>query len=339
MEITHDFPFDPSYGYKLHDLLNVQAPKEEPNDFDHFWASRREQAMACTPRFEMKEVEAHAPGRRTFQIQFATVAHPALSGWIDLPSDGPIERGLVMLHGYGGRPEGPEKGSYLDRCAVISPGLRGLAPSFSKKISDDCWQHVVHGIESREAYVLGGCVEDVWCATNALIAAVPGAAESLHLIGGSFGGGLGLMALAYDDRFQMAQVSVPTFGHQALRVTLPCNGSGHAVSRRYQEDPEVMKVLEYFDSATAARRVQIPVLATPALFDPAVPPPGQFAACNAIAGPTTLWVKKAGHFEYPGQAKDDTAEFEFICKWFADEAGANEPKLVLAPSLQGKEGV
>jgi cephalosporin-C deacetylase len=334
MELQHDFPFDPSYGYTLAELRQVKPPPSEPEDFDRFWQRRYERAMAAAPRYEMNEIAPHAAGRRTFSIRFSTVDHPDLSGWIDLPADGVVERGLVMLHGYGGRPDGPDTGTYLDRCAVISPGLRGLAPSFSDTISADCWQHVVHGIEDRDSYVLGACVEDVWCATNVLQAAVPECADSLHLIGGSFGGGIGIMALAYDTRFRMAHVGVPTFGNHPLRVTLPCNGSGEAVRRRYQSNPEILEVLQYFDAATAAKRVHIPVLAAPALFDPGVPPPSQFATCNALAGPTALYIKKAGHFDHADTPTDNQAEFAYVRQWFAQGAEASITGETLAPSLR-----
>ncbi|MEZ5576382.1 MAG: hypothetical protein R3F44_12440 [Candidatus Competibacteraceae bacterium] len=35
-----------------------------------------------------------------------------------------------------------------------------------------------------------------------------------------------------------------------------------------------------------------------ARFDPAVPPPGQFAVYNALAGPKELFVLRAGHFDH-----------------------------------------
>jgi cephalosporin-C deacetylase len=46
-----------------------------------------------------------------------------------------------------------------------------------------------------------------------------------------------------------------------------------------------------------------------ALFDPHVPPPGQFAVHNALAGPRELLVLRAGHFEYPGE-RAETAILE-----------------------------
>lgn len=63
-------------------------------------------------------------------------------------------------------------------------------------------------------------------------------------------------------------------------------------------------MLPYFDAATAATRLEAPTLVAAALFDPSVPPPGQFAVHNALAGEHELLVLSAGHFEHEGTAAE-----------------------------------
>ncbi len=53
----------------------------------------------------------------------------------------------------------------------------------------------------------------------------------------------------------------------------------------------------------------------PALFDPGVPPPGQFAVTNAIENATTHLLP-AGHFEYPGRDQDQSALASEVTRWF-----------------------
>ncbi|MEX0886564.1 MAG: acetylxylan esterase [Phycisphaeraceae bacterium] len=139
-------------------------------------------------------------------------------------------------------------------------------------------------------------------------------------MGGSFGGGIGALALAWDRRFRAAALRVPSFGNHPLRVTLPCTGSGESV-RQYiaaHRDGDVLGVLAYFDAASAARWLTTPTLCECALFDPAVPPPGQFAVHNELAGPRELVVRQAGHFDYAEQAADDAAFTERAAAWFED---------------------
>ena len=57
-------------------------------------------------------------------------------------------------------------------------------------------------------------------------------------------------------------------------------------------------------------RIPIPTHVDCALFDPAVPPPGQFCVYNAIRSPKKLFVRQAAHFEFPGVAADDARNAE-----------------------------
>ena len=86
---------------------------------------------------------------------------------------------------------------------------------------------------------------------------------------------------------------------------MPCVGSGEAIRHYHRNCGDVLEVLRYFDAASAARYLHIPMLLAPALFDPAVPPPGQFSICNAIAGAKRLFVLQAGHYDHPRKAAED----------------------------------
>jgi cephalosporin-C deacetylase len=56
-------------------------------------------------------------------------------------------------------------------------------------------------------------------------------------------------------------------------------------------------VLAWYDAATAATYLDIPVVCTPALFDPSVVPPGQFAVHNAIREDLRRsFILQAGHW-------------------------------------------
>lgn len=73
---------------------------------------------------------------------------------------------------------------------------------------------------------------------------------------------------------------------------------------------------------TAARWIRVPVLVAGALFDPAVPPPGQFAVYNALGGPKELHVLTAGHFEHAGRAEETAALGEATTAFFGRTLGA-----------------
>ncbi|MFD7862316.1 acetylxylan esterase [Streptomyces sp. NPDC059783] len=308
---VHDFPFDPAYGHTLDDLRAVPAPPA-PEDFAAFWRARYDAALAVDTAPELGPVEEERDGVRIHSVTYTSVGGVRLGGWVALPLEaGPVRHGFVIGHGYGGRQDpGPEVPLPLPGSAAILPCVRGMVTRGTVEgIPEVSSAHVLHGIASRDTYVIGDCVADLWCAASALQELVPELAGPgrLGYLGESFGGGLGALALPWDPRFAAAQLTVPTFGNHPLRLTLPCAGSGEAVRGYHADHPEVVEVLRYFDAATAAGFVELPTLVAAALFDPYVPPPGQFAVHNALAGPAELRVLEAGHFEHEGLAAEVAA--------------------------------
>lgn len=301
--IAHDFPFDLTYGYRLGDLLAVHAT-DVPDDFDAFWRSRYDEALQVEVASMLGPLETRRNGISIFGVTFTTVGGQRLGGWLALP-DGPTDHELVVGHGYGGR-DTVELPLPLPNAVAIFPCARGLgARGRVTSIPDQPMFHVLHGIEARERYVLGGCAADVWCAASALLQLVPSISEPLGYVGASFGGGVGALALPWDDRFGVAHISLPSFGQHPLRLTMACTGSGEAVRRHHASHPEVAGVLRYFDAASAATRLDIPVQVAAALFDPTVPPPGQFAVYNALPNTRSLVILSAGHFEHADTASEN----------------------------------
>lgn len=311
--IAHGHPFDPTYGYALEELLAVTAPPA-PDRFDAFWRALHAEAREVDVAPRIGPLEGVVDGMRISAVSYRSLGGVRIGGWLVVP-EGPIERGLVIGHGYAGR-SAVEAPPPVPGAAVILPCARGLgARSRVAGIPDDPAAHVLHGIEARDRYVHGGCVADVWCAASALLELFPSIGPRLGYSGISFGGGIGALALAWDARFAAAHLALPSFGHHPLRLTLPCVGSGEAVRRHCLAHSEARDVLGYFDSATAATRITIPTLLAAALCDPAVPPPGQFAVYNALAGPRDLVVLSAGHFEPAAEERSlFAAQADFLAR-------------------------
>ncbi|MHA4820070.1 acetylxylan esterase [Streptomyces aculeolatus] len=297
------FGFDPAHGYDLGSLLAVPAPAA-PADFDDFWRDRYERARAVHVAPATGACTAAPGGTKAYEVTYTSLGGLRIGGWLTLPADGEVRQGCVVTHGYGGR-EGPDPTLVPPNTAAIWPCLRGLgARSLHPGLPSDAASHVLHGIAARGSYVHGGCAADVWCAATALLELVPAAGRRLTYVGASFGGGIGALALPWDDRFAAAALTVPSFGNHPLRMTLPCTGSGESVRRHHATHPEIVSVLAYFDAATAATRITAPTHVAPALLDPAVPPPGQFAVHNALRGPRELHVLTAGHIEPADPAEE-----------------------------------
>jgi cephalosporin-C deacetylase len=201
---------------------------------------------------------------------------------------------------------------------VLFPCFRGLSRSSRPPISSDPTWHVLNDIDKPENYILGGCVEDLWLAVSVLTQLYPELDRRIGYIGASFGGGIGALGIAFDQRIDRGHLTVPTFGNMPLWLTLPTVGSGHSVQNYQKTHRGVLANLRLFDAATAARRIEIPMLVAVARFDPAVAPPCQFSVANALSSSNhhETFILDAGHFEYPGSEEQYALLTEKVRRFF-----------------------
>ncbi len=314
--IQHTYPFDPTYGYSEETLLQIQPPPR-PEGFESFWNERYKKALAVDPEPTIFRGTSSQSGAVVHDIKFRSTDNFPIGGWLLLPRNGGVERGLVVGHGYDGR-FGPEVNLPVQNTAILFPCFRGLSRSARPPISQESRWHVLHNIHDRDQYILGGCVEDVWTSVSTLLTLYPWLEGRIGFKGVSFSAGIGALALPWDRRITKAYLSLPTFGHHPLRLTMHSNGSLAAVREYHSRHPEVVHTLQYFDAAIAARFIKQPVFFAGATFDPTVPPPGQFAIYNAIPAEKELFVLDAGHFGYEGQALQENQLNKRLQDFFAN---------------------
>lgn len=315
--LHHPYAFDPSYGYSLQQLLQVEAPNPCP-DFESYWRNCYKEAMRVKPKPRLIDTGKNYNGFQIFDIYYQSTNGVEIGGWLLIPESGRVKRSLVVMHGYGGR-EKPDYHLPLKNTAMLFPCARGISRSPCPPISSFPDWHVLHDIDKPKQYVLRGCVEDIWLGVSSLIRLFPQTSGRTGFAGISFGGGTGSIACAFDQRIGKAHFNVPTFGHQPLRITLPTTGSGESVRNFHQNNKEVtFNTLRYYDAAIAARFINIPVHFACAQFDPMVAPPGQFAIYNAIKSEKQLYVLEAGHFDYPTKRVQETILTKQLETFFSD---------------------
>jgi cephalosporin-C deacetylase len=288
----------------------MTAPAEEPADLNSFWAGVTQEVHAVDPGPRLSDfrplgADIDEPSTRDSRFEVADLHYRSLDGveiggWVVRPVEG-ADRVMVMGHGYGGR-SAPTADGVPAGTLCLQPVARGIpARSIVPGIGDQDGKvpHVLWGIESPRTYSHVGSVADSMLAATIGQDLIPGATR-LGYRGGSFGGGIGALVLAADERFEDAHLAVPSFGNNPWRATVRSIGSGEAVRQHLQVHPEHLGTIRYTDAASAARRVRIPVFVEVALADPFVPPPGQFAVALSFAGPTWVHVTSCGHAEPVG---------------------------------------
>ena len=312
----HPYDFDPTYGLMLEELRALKPPQAPPH-FDAFWRARYLRALALDPQPRLSEPGSSHPDWHIHDITYTSTDGFPITGWLLRPRNGPVTRGLVVGHGYGGRDQ-PDFDIPVTQTAILFPCFRGLSRSARPPISTDPQWHVLHDIDDPHRYILGGCAEDLWLAVSALTQLHPDLAGRIGYSGISFGGGIGALAVPHDDRIDRAQLTVPTFGNIPLWLTLPTTGSGHAVQTYQKTHPEVLETLALFDAASAATRIAIPTLLAVARFDPAVAPPCQFSIANALPASKhhETFILDAGHFDYPGSAEQHALLADKVRQFF-----------------------
>ena len=303
-----DAAFDGSYGFTLETLRAVR-PVPPASGFAQRWRDWREAARAVDAAsrcLSTSEVE----GRTVSLIELSGVDGVRLRAWYVAPLTGAARVGIVHGHGYGGR-EAVDLRRVPNDAAAIFPVARGLGSlNVDVGAPEEREAHVLTGLADADAYVIGLCARDLWLAADALVEL--GGDVPLYYVGESFGGGLGALAVPWDDRFVGATLVVPTFGQYDERLAVPCLGSGEFQRQWALKHPEAREQLRLFDASTAAQFFGVPVRVEAALWDQYVPPQGQFSVANAVAD-LELTVLPAGHAEYPGLA-DVTAGAIEACR-------------------------
>ena len=194
----HPYDFDPTHGLGLDDLLALRPP-EAPQGFDAFWRARLVRAMGVDPRPQISHSAARHGPWLVHDMTYTSTDGFRIGGWLLRPGEGPIRRGLVVGHGYGGRDQ-PDFDIPVTETAVLFPCFRGLSRSRHPPISSDPAWHVLHEIDNPERYILGGCVEDLWTAVSVLTGLYPALEGQIGYSGISFGGGIGALAIPFDRR-------------------------------------------------------------------------------------------------------------------------------------------
>lgn len=296
------------------DQLQAYLPsRDEPADFDLFWANTLAEARAhpLDPRFA--PFDAGLTTLEVFDVTYNGYGGQPIKGWLLLPAQrsGPLPC-IVEYIGYGGG-----RGFALNWLLWASAGYAHLV--MDTRGQGSSWQQgdtpdhepagsnpqypgfMTRGVLDPATYYYRRVFTDAVRAVEAARAHPAVDASRVAVTGGSQGGGISLAAAALDPTLAAIATDVPFLCHYRRAATLIDTAPYVEIARYCQTHREkvetVFRTLAYFDGVNFAARATAPALFSVGLMDNICPPSTVYAAYNHYAGPKQINVWEFNNHE------------------------------------------
>ncbi|NTW04054.1 MAG: acetylxylan esterase, partial [Oscillochloris sp.] len=299
------------------DQLERYVPnREEPPDFDAFWAATLEDTRRhlLDPRFV--PYNSGLRGLETFDVTFAGYAGQPVRGWLNLPRQ---REGLlpcvIEYIGYGGGRGFPSdwllwaSAGYahlvMDTRGQGSAWLPGDTADYEPEGGGPQFPgFLTKGIARPETYYYRRVFTDAVRAVEVARSHPAIDAGQIAITGASQGGGTALAVAGLVDDLALAMADVPFLCHYRRATEIVDSTPYQEISRyllthRTRLD-DTFRTLSYFDGVNFAARAQASALFSVGLMDEICPPSTVFAAYNHYAGPKEMRVWHYNHHEGGG---------------------------------------
>jgi cephalosporin-C deacetylase len=306
----------------LEELQDYQPPREEPADFDAFWAETLAAARQHTLDARFAPVDYGLRTVETFDVTFAGYDGQPVKGWLLLPRQRSAPLPCVVEYiGYGGG-----RGFPFDWLVFSSAGYAHLV--MDTRGQGSTWRHgdtpdlpveganpafpgyMTQGVLRPQTYYYRRVFSDAVRAVEAARSHPAVDAARVAVTGASQGGGITLAVSGLVPDVAAAMPDVPFLCHfrRATEITdkLPYQEIAHFCSIHRDKEATVFATLAYFDGMNFASRAQAPALFSAGLMDETCPPSTVFAAYNHYAGPHAMRVWRYNNHE--GGASHQTRE-------------------------------
>lgn len=295
-----------TFDLTLDELRAYRPPRDEPPDFEAFWAETlaASRAVAGPPRFEL--VDGPLRTVTVWDVTFGGYEGDPIRGWLLAPATatGPLPT-VVEYLGYGGG-----RGFPFDWLVWSAAGYahfvmdtRGQGSSWGPGATPDPDRtatgghqpgFMTKGILDPRTYYYRRLMTDAVLAIDAVSAHPLVDRERIVVAGQSQGGGLSLAAAGLSEHVRAALIDVPFLCHwrRALDIS---DADPYTEITRYLAihrgaADTVFRTLSYADGLNFAVRATAPALFSVGLMDRITPPSTVFAAFNHYRGPHEIEV-------------------------------------------------
>jgi cephalosporin-C deacetylase len=316
----------------LSELRRYKTDREEPADFDAFWAETLAEARSHALQATFEPVDAGLVTVDVWDVTFNGFGGQPIKGWFLAPHDvgaSPFARNgklscVVSYIGYGGG-----RGRPMDWLVPATAGHANLvmdtrgqgsvwrsgdtpdleSGSAAGPITGQYPGFTTRGITDPETYYYRRLITDAVRAVEAAKAHPLVDPERVAVEGGSQGGGLSLAVAGLVPDLLLNMPDVPYMCHWRRATEITDADPYHEIVgycriHRDQVD-RVFRTLSYFDGVNFAARAKAPAVFSVALMDLTCPPSTIYAAYNHYVGPKEMVV-----YPFNGHEQGESIQFE-----------------------------
>lgn len=302
------------FDLSLEALREYLPKRDEPADFDQFWARTLAEARSFPLDAVFTPVATGLRTIETYDVTFAGFGGQPIKGWLQVPRQrsGPLPC-VVEYIGYGGG-----RGLPADWLLVSSAGYahfvmdtRGQGSSWLQGDTPDPDPNgypqipgfMTRGILDPEQYYYRRVFTDAVRAVEAA-RSHPAVDGRVAVYGGSQGGGISLVAAGLVPDLDAVMPNVPFLCHYRRATEITDHDPYHEIQRycvtHRDKIERVFATLPYFDGVNFAARANARALFSVGLMDEICPPSTVFAAYNHYAGPKDISIWPYNHHEGGG---------------------------------------
>ncbi len=328
------------FDLPLSELRTYKPEREEPADFDAFWARTLADARSHPLAARFEPVDAGLVTVQVEDVTFSGFGGQPIKGWFLAPRDAaasPYAKNgrlpcVVEFIGYGGgrgRPldwlKYPTAGFatlVMDTRGQGSYWRQGDTPDLEGEAAATTGQHpgfMTRGILDPETYYYRRLITDAVRAVEAARTNPLADPGRVAVAGGSQGGALTLAVTGLVPDVWLALPEVPFLSNFRRATEITDADPYHEIvrfARIHRADAQrIFETLSYFDNMNFAVRAKAPALFSVGLMDQITPPSTVFAAYNHYAGAKAIEV-----YPFNGHEGGETLQAEKILRRLAEAA-------------------
>ncbi len=306
----------PLFDLPLEQLQTYLPPRDEPSDFDSFWATTLEQARAFPLNTRFDLIDQGIRQFDTYDVTFNGYGGQPIKAWFILPKNTTTPLPCVVEYlGYGGGRAFSFNHLHFPAAgyATLLMDTRGQGSVWSNGDTPDNVPDggnpfypgfMTQGILDKNSYYYRRVMTDAVRAIEAARSHDLVDASKIAVAGVSQGGGLTLAAAGLMPDVALAMPDVPFLCGYRRATTIigsaPYSEISNFLKTHRDKIETIYTTLSYFDGINFAVRAQAKALFSVGLMDEICPPSTVYAAYNYYAGAKEIHVYPFNNHEGGG---------------------------------------